>query len=368
MRSTADAAVRGGRAYLCWLVVVGAGCGGAGRREPELEAAAKQQQAPAAQSAAPAAKAEPASAQPEPSSAAVPPPPTPVKPRIESFKVKLAGKNVELSWSAPQDAAFVRVVRAAAPLDSPDDPAAIPVYAGSASTAKHALAQLHADVAAAGEREPNTVHYAAFACRSAADCEPAPARAVLVDGLIAALRRGGYVFYFRHGTADVCQDVEPLGTADKTEQPGWWKSCDSDCATATARQLNAQGKAEAKQLGVEFARLKLPVARVVSSEFCRNVQSAKLMALRSRGKPLPIETAKELTSFVYDEKNRCANIYKMLGQPPPRGANVVLLGQKGNECPVVGTLDPAGAAIFKPDGKGGTQAVAVMKWQDWASY
>jgi phosphohistidine phosphatase SixA len=289
--------------------------------------------------------------------------------KVEKLALKLVDRAVEVTWVAPSGTELVRVVRSrATPVEVPDAAEATTIYAGTAAKVSHPLAELLSDEPKGDDATDSEWHYAAFACRNAADCDKPPARASLRPRLIDALRKGGYVFYFRHGTANECQDVEPLGTADKTEKPGWWKSCDSNCATATARQISPEGIAEMKQLGRELARLKLPFSKVVSSEFCRNVQSAKLLALKNRGKLLPVATAKHLTSFVYDEPNRCKNVYAMLGEPPPRGSNVVLVGQKGNECPVVGALDPAGVAIFKPDGQGGTQAVATLKWTDWASY
>jgi hypothetical protein len=189
----------------------------------------------------------------------------------------------------------------------------------------------------------------------------------LRPSLAECLRGGGYAIHWRHANADVCQDVEPLGTAADTKTPNWWKSCNSDCKTATARQLNNEGIEQAKQLGQEMARLKIPIARVISTEFCRGVQTAQKMALKYRGKAIEIETAKALTSFVYDEKNRCANVYKLLAQAPAKGTNTALIGQKGNECPVIGNLDIAAAAVFKPDGAGGSQLAGIVKLADWAA-
>jgi hypothetical protein len=322
-----------------------------------------------AEPSAPAVVAAPA-VPPEPPSAATPPVVAydPSTAAVQGLEVKIEGSAVHLRWTKPPQAALVRVVRSLnTPVDAPAHEAAVPIYLGKDAKAKHALSDLVPDDPAAAADARHEYHYAAFACRTAEDCAPLPGRASLRPTLIESLRAGGYVLHFRHSTADVCQDVEPLGTAAETKSPGWWKSCNSNCETATARQLSDKGVAEAKQLGAELARLKLPIARVISSEFCRGVQTAKHMALRYRGKPVRIDTAKQLTSFVYDEKNRCSNAYKLIAEVPAPGTNVALIGQKGNDCPVIGSLDLSAAAIFKPDGKD-SKLVGIVKLADWAKY
>jgi hypothetical protein len=292
-------------------------------------------------------------------------------PRVDGFEVRIDGAQVKLRWAKPAGSPVVRVLRAVnvAPDAAASATAPPPtlVYVGKATTAAHPLSDLLPDDPSASGDARHEYHYAAFACKTPDDCEDSPGRATVRPSLIECLRGGGYSIHWRHANADVCQDVEPLGTAADTKTPNWWKSCNSDCATATARQLNNEGIAQAKQLGQEMARLKIPIARVISTEFCRGVQTAQKMALKYRGKAVKIETAKELTSFVYDEKNRCGNAYKLLAQAPARGTNTALIGQKGNDCPVIGNLDIAAAAIFKPDGAGGSQLAGIVKLADWAA-
>jgi hypothetical protein len=311
--------------------------------------------------------ARPASAQPGTAEAAV------ASGKIARFAVRIEGAQVKLSWSKAPGVQLVRVVRTLniAPDAAGHDPASAmpsPIYEGKATQATHPISDLLPDDPSAAGNARHEYHYAAFACATADSCEGPPARATLRPTVIDCLRGGGYVLHFRHANADVCQDVEPLGTAADTKVPGWWKSCDGDCKTATARQLNPEGIGQAKQLGRQMARLKIPIARLVSTEFCRGIQTAKNMALRYHGKPLAIETAQALTSFVYDEKNRCKNVYEMLAQAPAPGTDTALIGQKGNDCPVIGGLDIAGAAVFKPDGAGGSSVVGVVKLADWAAY
>lgn len=346
--------------------------------------APKQQSVPAA----PAPKVEPTppAAAPEPQAPeAAPEPPTRAAPSrppaVEGFDVRIEGAQVKLSWAKPSRAPLVRVLRSLrvapdAP-DAPDAPSATGdhpptsppslVYVGKANAAAHPISDLLPDDPSANGDARREYHYAAFACKTADDCDDSPGRATLRPTLVECLRGGGYAIHWRHANADVCQDIEPLGTAADTKTPNWWKSCNSDCATATARQLNNEGIEQAKQLGQEMVRLKIPIARVISTEFCRGVQTAQNMALKYRRKSVKIETAKQLTSFVYDEKNRCSNVYKLLAEMPAKGTNTALIGQKGNDCPVIGKLDIAAAAVFKPDGAGGSQFAGVVRLEDWAA-
>lgn len=75
------------------------------------------------------------------------------------------------------------------------------------------------------------------------------------------LQSGGYVVFLRHGL------TEP-GVGDP---PGFKLG---DCATE--RKLNAEGRAESKRLGETFRRNGVPVAQVLSSEWCRCRDTAEL--------------------------------------------------------------------------------------------
>ena len=80
-----------------------------------------------------------------------------------------------------------------------------------------------------------------------------------------------YVISLRHADADNGKDYV-ITPADQGPA-NWWKSCDN----SLARQLNAKGIARATELGIIFEDLKLPISRVVSSEFCRSIKTAELI-------------------------------------------------------------------------------------------
>ncbi len=77
-----------------------------------------------------------------------------------------------------------------------------------------------------------------------------------------------YGIILRHGDADDGKDFTV-----RTGPENWWKLCEN----TAARQLNALGISRSTELGKIFKDLKFPIARVISSEFCRSVSTAKLM-------------------------------------------------------------------------------------------
>ena len=81
-----------------------------------------------------------------------------------------------------------------------------------------------------------------------------------------------YGIILRHGDADDGKDFT-IAHPDDYEPSDWWKSCDP----MLARQLNARGKARSLELGKIFKELNYPIARVISSEFCRAVSTAELI-------------------------------------------------------------------------------------------
>ncbi len=275
----------------------------------------------------------------------------------------IAGPDVVLVWNAPAPGfTDVRLLRR---LDEPPadahDPSADLVYAGAATNAVHPVSQLLPST----DDTPRTYHYALFGCVAGTACDDGDARATLAPTLVQALRGGGYVLHWRHASATVCADATGLGLAATTAYPDWWKRCDATCPmgetpTATARQLNDTGVAEATAIGQTFAQQEIPVGRVVSSEFCRNVTTAELMAFGPA-----IEQRQDVTFFVYDEAGRCDASYALITAVPAAGTNTAVIGHAGFTCPVLQDLAWAEAAVFRPDGTGSALFIARVPWNAW---
>jgi phosphohistidine phosphatase SixA len=256
--------------------------------------------------------------------------------------VRIEGAEVVLEWGAPSGGPYTRtrvLRRLGGAPSGPRDPSAdVVVELSQEASARHPLA----DLLPSTPMTPRTYEYAAWACtEDGLECA-SPRQAQLAPSLLACLRGGGYVIYFRHSAATVCADRTDLGTAAATAVPDWWKSCDKSCGTATARQLDANGVAEATTVGAALRGAGVPFGRVLSSEFCRGVETAQLMNLGA-----PTETKQELTYFVYDEANRCAKTFALLAEVPAKGTNTALVGQSGNVCPPLSELAWSQAAVYK---------------------
>jgi phosphohistidine phosphatase SixA len=163
--------------------------------------------------------------------------------------------------------------------------------------------------------------------------EPA-GRPAGAQALVEALRDGGHVVYLRHAATDRSQrDVlgAPLG----------------DCARQ--RNLTPEGRDQARRIGEAIRALEIPVGTVVSSEYCRCLETARLAFDRVVPDPL-------LTGILapgegdYDE--RVAALQELLGDRPAAAANRVVVGHVKNLQAAAGGLEieEGEAAIFEPLG------------------
>lgn len=297
------------------------------------------------------------------------PPPTttttttlPANPSPTNLVAQVVGDDVQLSWASPDPTSGNTEVRLLRRLDVPpaeaQDPQAAVILAGAGNAMTHPLGELLPSTSL----DARTYHYAVFGCAPGGGCETTGSRTMLSPTLVQVLRAGGYVLHWRHASATVCADQTQLGTAATTMVPGWWQSCDADCGTATARQLNQDGVNEATTIGEVFYDRGIPVGRVLTSEFCRCFTTAELMSFGPT-----IEERQDITFYVYDEANRCASSYTLIGEPPPAGSNTGIVGHAGFTCAVLDVLAWGEAAVFKPDGAGGAVLVDRVSWDEWAT-
>jgi hypothetical protein len=275
---------------------------------------------------------------------------------------EIEGGEIQMHWRPPDPASGMTEVRLLRRLNQPPadayDPLAALVFSGSAAAASEPISALLPDTA----ESPHMYHYAAFGCRPDGSCEPIGSRTAVAPTLAQALAAGGYVIHWRHASATVCNDFTFYGPASDPKVPDWWRSCESDCRVATARQLDEAGRHEAQTIGAELRARGVPFGRVLTSEYCRNVETALRMALG----PEPEQTP-AITFFVYGNE-RCRDSWALLAEPPEPGTNTALIGHSGfgYDCPVLERLAWGEAAVFKPDGLGGAELVAHLHWDEWS--
>ena len=86
--------------------------------------------------------------------------------------------------------------------------------------------------------------------------------------LIEALRGGGHTLYIRHAATDWSQ-------SDTVVKFGDWKSCDP----GKMRQLSDAGRIAAERIGIAMRALEIPIGKVLSSEYCRAIETAERLAI-----------------------------------------------------------------------------------------
>jgi phosphohistidine phosphatase SixA len=179
---------------------------------------------------------------------------------------------------------------------------------------------------------------------AAADAEALSGRA-----LLAALKAGGLVLYFRHASTDFGQNDEQMTGYE-------------DCARQ--RNLTDQGRAEARAIGAAIVRLGIPVSDVLASPFCRTLETARLIFGRAaataavRGGP-----ASGVASDRYTE------LRKLMSSPLPAGADVAIISHGNPFRAVTGEpyLAEGEAAVIRPLGAAGFRIIARIPKDGWDS-
>jgi broad specificity phosphatase PhoE len=124
-----------------------------------------------------------------------------------------------------------------------------------------------------------------------------------------------------------------------------------DCATQ--RNLSEAGRAEARRLGATFRARAVPVGRVLSSPWCRCLETARLAFGAA-------EVWEPLRSLFADRSGEAAQTraFRTLAGTRPAGGNTILVTHGANVLAFVGVSPaPAEMVIVTPHGDG-TFAVA----------
>ena len=174
--------------------------------------------------------------------------------------------------------------------------------------------------------------------------------------LVAALRDGGYNVYFPHAATD-------WGNGDDVDAAGDWTSCDPD----EMRQLSDRGRATARAIGAAIRALDVPVSEVLSSEYCRCAETARLMDLG------PVRTTRKIMNTRADDYvgGRAAVVRRareVLSSAPPEGGNRIIVGHGNLMRAATGAYaGEGGSAIYRPDpdAEHGFVLVARLSPDDW---
>ncbi len=176
---------------------------------------------------------------------------------------------------------------------------------------------------------------------------PVPATAQHVT----LLRAGGLVIYMRHGATDArYPDLIPVQL--------------NDCGSQ--RPLTDAGRLQLDQVGRQFARLGVPYERVISSPFCRAVESARRVFQR----PVDVDAALRYTAAMPEAEKAPAveRTRHWLSLPvEPASTNRVIVAHGPNIAELMDYLPGEGAMIlFRPLGpERGFEYLATITPDHW---
>jgi phosphohistidine phosphatase SixA len=176
------------------------------------------------------------------------------------------------------------------------------------------------------------------------------------EGLLSDLKKGGYVLFIRHPRTNPDQaDTDPLHLDNVKAQ----------------RQLSDEGRQQAKELGAAFRALKIPVERLISSKFQRAQEAAKLLDVGEVTVSLDVSEGGLVVS-TRENQRRAKALRNLLGTPPAKGKNLVILSHRPNLQDAAGKefgdVDEAEMVVFRPLGDGTFTAVARVPAQSWSQW
>ncbi|WP_455218998.1 histidine phosphatase family protein [Kaarinaea lacus] len=171
-----------------------------------------------------------------------------------------------------------------------------------------------------------------------------------IDPVVEKLQQGGYVIFFRHAATDHSQkDIDKKNL----------ENCE------TQRRLDEKGRQQSKDIGDGFKALSIPVGEVITSHYCRCINTAKI-AFGKATPTMDITSIQDVTPEVRQE--RIANLRKMLATLPEPGTNTILVAHKWMFKDASGHLLEEGeAAIFQPQAHNTAHFIRRVKPEEWVT-
>ena len=172
-----------------------------------------------------------------------------------------------------------------------------------------------------------------------------PAAADDGDALWTLLKGGGQVVVIRHASTDPATGDPPGFRLD-------------DCATQ--RNLSAAGREEARRIGAAFRARGIPVGRVLSSRWCRCLETARLAF--GTVEPWP-----SLDSFFGDRSRepQQTQAVRTLAGDRPQARNLILVTHGFNIRALIGILPaPGEMVVLTPQGNGTFQVAGRRAVQE----
>ncbi len=179
----------------------------------------------------------------------------------------------------------------------------------------------------------------------------AGASAAAGPDLTRSLRSGGLVVVIRHAATDFSKpDQDPVVL--------------SDCSTQ--RNLSAQGRADARAIGRGVRRLQLPVGKVLSSAYCRTLETARLAFGRATVDRALLNTIAAEHDAAWRMQIRDAR--RLIGTRPAANELTVLVTHGVVVQESTGqTLEEGEAIVFRPLGNSSFRVVGRVMPREWGT-
>jgi phosphohistidine phosphatase SixA len=156
--------------------------------------------------------------------------------------------------------------------------------------------------------------------------------------LIQQLQKGGKIIYMRHARTKT----------DWADQASTELSLD-DCSTQ--RKLSSVGRLEATQIGNSLRNHEVPIGSIISSEYCRAIDTAQLSFGKNEINKalnfLPCEVCTESENATYRKR-----LLPLLSQSVDKGNNLVLVGHDDPFEAVTGIYPEPMGVLFIIEPKG----------------
>lgn len=168
--------------------------------------------------------------------------------------------------------------------------------------------------------------------------------------LVPALQQGGLVVYFRHAESDQSQtDAERIDFRD----------------CKTQRNLTEKGREQSRAVGKAFAAMRIKIAKVITSPYCRAVEMGRLAFGRVT---IDDDLAFAIRKPEAETQRLADHLRKLLATQPPKGTNTVLIAHTANlkEAARIWPKTEGIAHIFQPDADGRFLHVGYVLPEEWA--
>ncbi len=169
--------------------------------------------------------------------------------------------------------------------------------------------------------------------------------------LVQTIRNGGYILYMRHAASNRSQtDIDTTSLNDCSKQ----------------RNLSAIGRKQAHAIGESIRTLQIPIGKVITSPYCRCVDTAKL----AFGKGIKSNNLRFAISENETKTTQLSKaLQKLLSSPPAKGTNTVIVAHTANlkEATKIWPKPEGVLHIFLPLGDKGFKHIGRITPKQWQS-